>query len=239
MEGGGADLRHRKPKPKTKTKNKENSDVESLEKLFGNIGNFGNTTNKQRPARNPFELNKIKSTAQKIIALGDDDKMGIKPPRKKVTQPPRPPSQRAAAAAAKAAAKAVETAAKAVASSKAPKAPKATKAPKAPKAPKATVSKPKNKTIKPDKYDIIKRTYHDEINFNDKYINDLTDLIKRVLPSIPELKERLMSENENITDEAVKEMILEIHDSIYFQIRDEILLLLGLRTRNLSDIMEE
>lgn len=207
MEGGGVDLKHRK-----KHRPKKENEVDLIEQLFGTMGSIGKT--ERRPPKNPFEFT-LKLTKK------DDDTMGVKKPRKKLTQPPRPPSVRAQTVAKKALEK-IQEVKKAV-----------TKRPSSAPVKKAAVKKTQ---IKPDQYDTIKRTYTHTFKFSDNYMNEFSMLLNRTIPG---LEESIRDENKDLNPMALNKLILDLHDSVYFELRDELLLSLGLRKRELDTMVQE
>lgn len=139
----------------------------------------------------------------------------------------RPPSKRAAAAAAKKTFEKIKELAKSVG---------------APKQKLVKTSVPvkklisgKRQPIKPGPYDVIKRSYSQSFKFSDEYIRDFYSLLNRIIPG---LVQAIRSENNDITDAELSKIILKLHDSVYFELRDELLVSLGLQKRELDTMME-
>lgn len=154
-------------------------------------------------------------------------KKSIKKQKQATTVVTRPPSKRAAAAAAKKTFEKIKELAKSVG---------------APKQKLVKTSVPvkklisgKRQPIKPGPYDVIKRSYSQSFKFSDEYIRDFYSLLNRIIPG---LVQAIRSENNEITDAELSKIILKLHDSVYFELRDELLVSLGLQKRELDTMME-
>jgi hypothetical protein len=103
----------------------------------------------------------------------------------------------------------------------------------------ASIVAKKSKKIKPGNFDIIKRQFHTTYEFPRGYLEEFSLLFNRHRDQIKELIQNDANNNQEIlTGVELNKRLIEAIDDIYFQFRDELIISLGMRKRELESMME-